>query len=502
VNSLDLEFIARWKEQTWNECTEADVREELVTPLLWHLGYAKNTVNDILREKSLALPPLFLQIASAHRIKIDYLNKVMLQNFWVLETKRPDDDLSTADLNQAFSYALHPSVRALYVVLTNGRIVRIYEVSGDRYDEPIVECTQANPEITFERLRQTLGVRNIGATLRTRTLETVGRALAVEIDESVIDDYRTRFLGMLDGARATIRDNRNRLTQKAWKKAFEASDVATELAPWEKLIIGADLVISLQHKWGNEIGQRLLAAPESERPGMLDQLAMQWRGRPHAIFRVHALTALMTVYQAGIEIEGGYVPSVRHGIEELVRAARTYYAFSPLSNALCRLDNSCIRTAYKIVRTASTEDIMGMLSAERERYAPMDVLSSTEGVASRVIALTGLVAEYVFWRQYAYGDLALAEAGIEQLGLLEESLRDRPMPPYPPGDGDLTAFLVYGAGHDMLFMGTWDVMHMREDFVATSTLPDDIKEFASMTHDQGHVEMKVAYSPIVGSVEG
>lgn len=136
-----------------------------------------------------------------------------------------------------------------------------------------------------------------------------------------------------------------------------------------------------------------------------------------------------------------------------------------------------------------------MLAAESDRHAPVDVLSSTEHVASRVITLTGLVAEYLFWRQYAYGDSTLAQAGLDQLHLLEESLRGKPMPPYPPGDGDLTAFLWYGEGHDMLFMGTWDVMQMSKDFVDGSALPDDIKAFAHLTFEQAHAEMKDAYVP-------
>lgn len=35
---------------------EADVREEIVSPLLWHLGYRTGSVHNVVREQPLSYP--------------------------------------------------------------------------------------------------------------------------------------------------------------------------------------------------------------------------------------------------------------------------------------------------------------------------------------------------------------------------------------------------------------------------------------------------------------
>ncbi|HET6276982.1 MAG TPA: hypothetical protein VFE16_13715 [Candidatus Cybelea sp.] len=467
------------------DSTEADVREEFVSPLLWQLGYAKETVNDILRHKSYDLPPLFLQIGSSKRIQIDYLNKVMLRNFWVIETKTPQQELQSTDLDQAYFYALHPSVQAPLVVVTNGRVLRVYDVQGPQYDVPIVELMQADAEATFGEIVKVLHAKRIGASIRERTLDSIAKALSVEVDEAVVDDFSRRFNSMIDGARATVHANAKSVTQKSWVEAFNADDIRMRAMSWDELLVASDVVTSLQLKWGHEMGRRLIENVEDRR-GMIDDVAKQWRGRPHSIFRVQALVGLLDLYEAGIHARTKYLSSIEDGIEELVAGARTYYGQSALSHELCFLDNDCIRIAYKFVRTGSTEQIAKMLEERRERTAVVDSLSEIQSQASTVITLTGLVAEFVFWRQFAYGDLALVRQGRSQIALLEETIDKSPMPLYSDGDSDLTAYGVYGKGHDMLLMGTWDTLQMRGAFVEASDLSDDVKELARMSHTEAH----------------
>ena len=48
-------FIQYWQQTDFSNFTEMDIREEFITRMLYLLGYSKNTINDIIREKSLQL---------------------------------------------------------------------------------------------------------------------------------------------------------------------------------------------------------------------------------------------------------------------------------------------------------------------------------------------------------------------------------------------------------------------------------------------------------------
>lgn len=56
---------------------ETDVRENFIAPLLKLLGYGKNTVNNVLTEKSLKLKEPFQRIGRKN-IRIDYIPTVRL----------------------------------------------------------------------------------------------------------------------------------------------------------------------------------------------------------------------------------------------------------------------------------------------------------------------------------------------------------------------------------------------------------------------------------------
>src|SRR5271157_610138 len=101
-----------------NDFKEDSVREVIILPILKQLGY---TQNDIIRSKSLLHP--FLKIGSQKR-KItlipDYVMKVLGNYAWVLDAKNPDEEITTGDnVEQAFSYSIHPEIRAKYFALCN-----------------------------------------------------------------------------------------------------------------------------------------------------------------------------------------------------------------------------------------------------------------------------------------------------------------------------------------------------------------------------------------------
>jgi hypothetical protein len=113
---------------------ETDVREEVIAPLLRGLGYRSGTPNDIVRELTLRYPKLSLGRKNTKkdpllRGKADYILVAQERVRWTLEAKAPSVELGIDEIEQAWTYAVHPEIRAVYYALCNGRDLRVYRTS-------------------------------------------------------------------------------------------------------------------------------------------------------------------------------------------------------------------------------------------------------------------------------------------------------------------------------------------------------------------------------------
>ena len=105
---IERQFTDFWKKIDFSEYNEMDIREEFIAPFLGVLGYSKNTINGIIREKSLELPEPFQRVGRK-MIRIDYAPTIRLKSFWILEAKPGNiRQMDTGDLLQAYLYATHP----------------------------------------------------------------------------------------------------------------------------------------------------------------------------------------------------------------------------------------------------------------------------------------------------------------------------------------------------------------------------------------------------------
>jgi len=99
---------------------EDSVREVLILPIIQRLGYS---TKQIVRSKSLQHP--FLKIGSKKRpvnLVPDYLFKIEDSYAWVLDAKAPTETITSGDnIEQIYSYAIHPEVRTKFFALCNGK---------------------------------------------------------------------------------------------------------------------------------------------------------------------------------------------------------------------------------------------------------------------------------------------------------------------------------------------------------------------------------------------
>ena len=135
----------------FDRLNEADVRAEVIDPILHALGYRSGTEHNILRERVLELryPHIFLGRKKPGkdpvlRGKPDYICEVRGFARWPLEAKPPGEDISRDDVEQAFTYAVHPEIRAPLFALSNGRSFLIYESSRGPESAPLLSLSYAD----------------------------------------------------------------------------------------------------------------------------------------------------------------------------------------------------------------------------------------------------------------------------------------------------------------------------------------------------------------------
>ena len=143
-------------EMKFDQMNETDVREDIISPLLSKLGYKKGTEFDITRAQPLRYPRNILGLKKKTdpilRGEADYICYVKNQIRWVIEAKSPHINIAIDDLEQAYSYAVHQEVRAIYYCLCNGRTINFYETMKGAIDTPLLSVNYESLADTFQKI--------------------------------------------------------------------------------------------------------------------------------------------------------------------------------------------------------------------------------------------------------------------------------------------------------------------------------------------------------------
>jgi Type I restriction enzyme R protein N terminus (HSDR_N) len=113
---------------------ETDVREEVLAPLLRALGYRSGSEHNVVREQSLRYPRVFLGRKNVKkdpilRGKADYILEAGSKVRWIVEAKSPEVEIDFDSIDQAYTYANHPEIRAVYFVLCNGKRFVVFQTN-------------------------------------------------------------------------------------------------------------------------------------------------------------------------------------------------------------------------------------------------------------------------------------------------------------------------------------------------------------------------------------
>lgn len=181
--------------------SEADVRAEIIDPVVRILGYQKETYFSLEREKHLKIldGDLF----------IDYRMTLWSEAFWLIEAKkvkRKAFKFNSSELQQALNYAAHPEINAALVVLCDGRIFEVYD-REESVTTPVARVEVKNLPEQFNDLQVWLSPWQAWFFQKRRILRLIDKVLDREINPGRLDEFKQAVLRRIEGKRGKIIEN-------------------------------------------------------------------------------------------------------------------------------------------------------------------------------------------------------------------------------------------------------------------------------------------------------
>lgn len=165
----------------FSRMNETDIREQILVDLLRVLGYRHSSPNDIITEQPLRYSALALgrkkKTDPKLRGKADYILEVEKRLRWVIEVKSPAAPLSEDDRDQAWSYAIHPEVKALFYLVSNGRSYELFRAGEAPGIRPVLSFSHEELRERLPILANVLSPDSLKRDFPTYVLD-VGRPLA------------------------------------------------------------------------------------------------------------------------------------------------------------------------------------------------------------------------------------------------------------------------------------------------------------------------------------
>jgi Type I restriction enzyme R protein N terminus (HSDR_N) len=293
------DFARRWRELHIESLNEQGVREEFVAPLLRMLGYSGGTIAGVLYEQNKPLPPAFRKDRQPS-IRPDYILTYRLERFWLLEVKRPRT-LDQEAFAQAQFYAVHPRVRARYMVISAGLQIRVYDAWAESFDEPRVVIERESATDTFEALYELLAAKLLLAVIRRDVLTDLERALAAEIDERAPDEFLAAVHGVVSRSRPLIRKNVRQLVVEAFRKEQEKRGTSLRGMELRGLLWMIEQPTQVFADRSNELYRRISESAPDQRASIAHQVLSLGDGLCRIPARYHVLRVLLLAADTGLE---------------------------------------------------------------------------------------------------------------------------------------------------------------------------------------------------------
>jgi hypothetical protein len=409
---------------------EQAIREQWIYPLLTLLGYGVGTPNpvDIPFKVDLASP---IRALGSRRMEIDYRPTVHGVGLWIIEAKRPDEDLfSELHIGQAWSYATHPRVDVPFMVLANGIRLGVFDLGDSGWDKPVLDIQQAELPDRFAELTAVLGARQIAGVARRRQLRHLRRALSAQIDEEVLDQTVRDVQAIADDLRPEIMKRQAAITSETWAEQFDRwTQNDRDIGVWGiafaangvRMPVVAEVLACAELIRSREPAERVDAFDE-----MLSVARV--RGTIRQTWPLHVLRLGVALRCVGLE---GCDKVARTTATQLARGAVERYPDDPLAEAAHQLWRVLPAFICRLAVVYQADAARAQVEQARaifdvERFLRDQVL---EGLSEE--AVLGQTVDMTFrWVWTGFDPWT-----VESLETAERTCRDllKSMPPAPPG---------------------------------------------------------------------
>ena len=408
---------------------EQAIREQWIYPLLMLLGYGlgtKNTV-DIPFKVELRAP---VRALGSKRWEIDYRPTAHGVGMWIIEAKRPDEDLfSEQHLGQAWGYATHPRVDVPLMMLANGTRLLVFDLTQDDWDQPLTDIRQTELPDRFDELEATLGARNVAEFVRARQLRHLSRALGAQLDLEALDKTIADVQRIVNEARPQVVANRAAVTSDAWDEFFKREKSwATDIGISGVAFAASGPNMVLQGDLEACAGMVRDRAP-TDRAAAFEEMASVARvgTTVRQTFSLRILRLGVALRCVGLD---GCDDVARETAETLAREAAEGLAADPVAAAAYEFEGVLAAFVARIVLVGQTDAAKNAIETAREtfdveRFLRDSILDglSAEAMLSQSVELMFRSAWIAFepWTDHAL------RHGTE---VLRQALRELP----PPGD--------------------------------------------------------------------
>jgi hypothetical protein len=282
--TAELERISKYDVSPYSE---EDVRAEIIDPVIRILGYAKETYFSTQREKH-------LKVADGD-LFIDYRMTLWSQAFWVIEAKRVKRKplkFTSAELQQALLYAVHPEIDAALVVLCDGRVFEVYD-RDESVTQPAARVEVKKLPEQFYVLQALLGPWQAWFFQKRRALRVASRVLQLEMTPGRIEEFSDSILRRVQDARAKVYDN--------WRKVKPSTD---ENAQWRSALEKAsirDIVATEFFSGQTASGLQIVAKSlvDKAKPGAFELMHAMFPDHPGNLNDHYVAQALRTLIEFG-----------------------------------------------------------------------------------------------------------------------------------------------------------------------------------------------------------
>ncbi|WGE91951.1 type I restriction enzyme HsdR N-terminal domain-containing protein [Actinobacillus genomosp. 1] len=186
LTQIELETITEIQNLDISGFSEADVREEIINPILRILGYKKGQYSSLDREKHLR----FFNDEKFKNKFIDYSATLWKESFWIVEAKKPlnQDNFSFEHFQQALIYAIHPEINASIIVLCDGNIFSVFD-REENVEVPILSFRIKELVQNIDSLRKILCPEHIWYFYKRKILRSIDKSFEIEFNYNRTEEF-------------------------------------------------------------------------------------------------------------------------------------------------------------------------------------------------------------------------------------------------------------------------------------------------------------------------